>query len=118
MQPTGSAAVAAARRTGFRRLLVGLGFAGGGLAAAYAGIGSVLLPLQIERIDPAHNVAALGVVAGVSAIFAAVSNPVAGALSDRTRSRIGRRAPWIAGSAFVPLVMMALLGRPRRCWTS
>jgi hypothetical protein len=42
---------AAGRRTGFRRLMVGLGVASGGLSAMYAGVGTVLLPLQIEHID-------------------------------------------------------------------
>ena len=63
----------------------------------YAGVVTVLLPLQIEHIDRAHKVAALGVVSGVSAVFALVFNPIGGALSDRTRSRFGRRAPWLVG---------------------
>jgi MFS family permease len=106
-------ATAASRRTGFRRLLVSLGIAGGALSAVYAGVGTVLLPLQIEHIDRAHKVAALGVVAGVSAMFALVFNPVGGALSDRTRSRFGRRAPWILGTPVGLLAMLALLGQAR-----
>jgi MFS family permease len=97
-------------RAGFRRLLVSLGVAGGALSAMYAGIGVVLLPLQIEHIDRAHKVAALGLVAGVSAVFATVFNPVGGALSDRTRSRFGRRAPWLIGASLSLLVMLAFIG--------
>ncbi|UQV19154.1 MFS transporter [Brevundimonas albigilva] len=33
------------------------------------------------------------------AVTAAISNVVVGALSDRTRSRFGRRRPWIAAGA-------------------
>lgn len=77
----------------------------------YAGVGIILLPLQIERIDPAHKVAELGVVAGVSAVFALVFNPIGGALSDRTRSRFGRRAPWLVGASAGLLVMLVLLGQ-------
>src|SRR5271165_2376111 len=98
-------------RAGFRRLLVSLGIAGGALSAMYAGVGTVLLPLQIEHIDRAHKIAALGVVAGVSAVFALVFNPVGGALSDRTRSRFGRRAPWLVAASAALLVMLALLGQ-------
>jgi len=100
-------------RAGFRRLLVSLGVAGGALSAVYAGVGTILLPLQIERIDRAHKIAALGVVAGVSAAFALVFNPVGGALSDRTRSRFGRRAPWLVSCSAGVFVMLALLGQAR-----
>jgi MFS family permease len=102
---------AGTRRAGFRRLLGGIGIAGGALSAMYAGVGTILLPLQVERIDRAHKVAALGVVAGVSAIFALVFNPIGGALSDRTRSRFGRRAPWIVTASAGMLVMLVLLGQ-------
>src|SRR5580700_5021771 len=109
---TGARVPAAARgRGGFRRLMISLGIASGALSGLYAGIGGVLLPQQIENIDRAHKVAALGVVSGVAACFALVFNPIGGALSDRTRSRFGRRTPWlIAGSAGM-LVMLAVLGQ-------
>ncbi len=109
---TGARAPAAVRgRGGFRRLMISLGIATGALSGLYAGIGGVLLPQQIENIDRAHKVAALGVVSGVAACFALVFNPIGGALSDRTRSRFGRRTPWlIAGSAGM-LVMLAILGQ-------
>lgn len=109
---TGVRAPAAVRGPGgFRRLMISLGIASGALSGLYAGIGGVLLPQQIETIDRAHKVAALGVVSGVAACFALVFNPIGGALSDRTRSRFGRRAPWlIAGSAGL-LVMLAILGQ-------
>lgn len=102
---------AVTRRAGFRRLLVGLGIANGALSAVYAGVGTILLPLAIERIDRPHKVAVLGVVAGVSAVFALVFNPVGGALSDRTRSRFGRRAPWLVGASAGVLVVLVLLGQ-------
>jgi MFS family permease len=108
---TGMPASAGTPRAGFRRLLAGIGIAGGALSAMYAGVGTILLPLQVERIDRAHKVAALGVVAGVSAMFALVFNPIGGALSDRTRSRFGRRAPWLVTASAGLVVMLALLGQ-------
>src|SRR5580700_1784641 len=120
---TGARVPAAARgRGGFRRLMISLGIASGALSGLYAGIGGVLLPQQIENIDRAHKVAALGVVSGVAACFALVFNPIGGALSDRTRSRFGRRAPWIAVAPAGLLAMLALLGQARAiplvlvCW--
>ncbi|MFI6088738.1 MFS transporter [Streptomyces sp. NPDC051218] len=75
----------------------------------YVGVGSVLLPLQIEHIDKADKVAMLGLVSGVSAVFATIFNPVAGALSDRS----GRRNPWILGGGIAAVGAMALLGGVR-----
>jgi MFS family permease len=42
-----------------------------------------------------------------------VFNPIGGALSDRTRSRFGRRAPWLICAPAVLLVIVARLGSIR-----
>ncbi|MFD9374656.1 MFS transporter [Streptomyces sp. NPDC059999] len=72
----------------------------------YIGVAGLLLALQVGHIDPAHKVANFGLIAGVSAIFATIFNPVAGALSDRS----GRRNPWILGGGLAALPAMFLLG--------
>lgn len=72
----------------------------------YIGVPGLLLALQIEEIDPAGKVANFGLVSGISAIFATVFNPVAGALSDRS----GRRNPWILAGGLLTLPVMLLLG--------
>ncbi|MEU8526050.1 MULTISPECIES: MFS transporter [Streptomyces] len=59
----------------------------------------ILLPLQLERIDPAGKNDALSLVTGLGALVAVLANPIAGAWSDRTTSRFGRRRPWILGGA-------------------
>ncbi|MGW1248091.1 MFS transporter [Streptomyces sp. NPDC002535] len=74
--------------------------------ALYVGVPGLLLALQIEEIDPADKVANFGLVSGISAIFATVFNPVAGALSDRS----GRRNPWILAGGLLALPVMLLLG--------
>ncbi|MFJ9442429.1 MFS transporter [Kitasatospora sp. NPDC101235] len=74
--------------------------------ALYLGVGGVLLPLQVEHLDPAAKVANLGLVSGAAAIFATFFNPFAGALSDRS----GRRNPWILGGGLAAVAAMALLG--------
>jgi MFS family permease len=88
-----------AGRRSMRRLLVNIGIGNSALYALYIGVLQVLLPLQVESVDRAHKVAALGLVSGVSAGVAAICNPLGGALSDRTRSRFGRRAPWLIASS-------------------
>ena len=107
----GAPVTGASGRGGLRRLLVSIGIANAALYALYIGALQVLLPLQVEAIDRAHKVATLGVVSGVSAGVAAVFNPLGGALSDRTRSRFGRRAPWLLGGAAAVLIALAVLGR-------
>ncbi|MER5731476.1 MFS transporter [Streptomyces sp. NPDC002138] len=74
--------------------------------ALYIGVAGLLLALQVEHVDPAHKVADFGLIAGVSAVFATVFNPVAGALSDRS----GRRDPWILGGGLAAVPAMFLLG--------
>jgi MFS family permease len=55
----------------------------------------VLLPNQVEAIvGSAGKVQALGLVTGIGAFAAIIANPLAGALSDRTSGRFGRRHPW------------------------
>ncbi|QGZ52046.1 MFS transporter [Streptomyces sp. QHH-9511] len=76
------------------------------LYALYVGVPGMLLALQIEDIDPADKVANFGLVSGVSAVFATVFNPVAGALSDRS----GRRNPWILAGGLLAIPVMFLLG--------
>lgn len=53
------------------------------------------LPYKIGLIAPDDKVAVLAVVATVGAIVGVVAGPIAGVLSDRTRTRIGRRRPWL-----------------------
>lgn len=55
----------------------------------------------------------LGLLIIATRLWDAVTDPVIGALSDRTRSRWGRRLPWVAG-ATVPLAvsMWALMNPP------
>ncbi|MFD7963772.1 MFS transporter [Streptomyces zaomyceticus] len=74
--------------------------------AMYVGVPGMLLALQIEDISPADKVAAFGLVSGISAVFATVFNPVAGALSDRS----GRRNPWILAGGLLTVPVMLLLG--------
>ena len=45
---------------------------------------------------------AIGAIFFVSRLWDAASDPIAGFLSDRTRSRLGRRRPWIA-AAIIPI---------------
>ncbi|MGW8363446.1 MFS transporter [Streptomyces wedmorensis] len=68
----------------------------------------ILLPLQLEHIDPQDKNAALSLVTGLGALVAVLANPIAGAWSDRTTSRFGRRRPWILGGALAGAAGLAV----------
>jgi MFS family permease len=79
------------------------------LFALFAAILGVLLPNQIQDLDPAGKTATLGVVFAITSVFSTIVTPVSGALSDRTRSRFGRRTPWIVLGSLVGGVATILI---------
>ena len=79
------------------------------LFALYSGVLSVLLPQQVAVLAPADRVSALALVTSVSFAVTALAQPLFGILSDRTRSRWGRRVPWMLGCAVVGGGLVVLL---------
>ncbi|HEV2685686.1 MAG TPA: MFS transporter, partial [Actinomycetota bacterium] len=76
-------------------------------------MGLLILPQLVERLVGAHKGLALGLLEGVGSLMAVVWQPLVGAFSDRTRTRFGRRHPFIAlGTAgdVVFLIGIALSG--------
>lgn len=65
------------------------------LFATYAGVIAILLPYQVGLVDQDAKVGNLAIVTSLSALATILAQPIVGALSDRTRTRLGRRAPWI-----------------------
>lgn len=58
-------------------------------------VASVLLPQRLKDIGVENPTALLGSISAITAIVSLVSNLVFGNLSDRTRSRFGKRSPWV-----------------------
>ena len=54
----------------------------------------------------------LGILIGVSRLWDAVSDPIAGYYSDRTQLRMGRRRPWIAGGGAALAISLVLMWAP------
>lgn len=80
---------------GLRRLLWWSIPANLGIFIVWGSVPSILLPQQVQLIDKAQGLANLTIIATIGAFAALVAQPIAGQISDRTRSRFGRRAPWI-----------------------
>jgi MFS family permease len=75
-----------------------------GAYIAFIPLLQILVPLRAAAIDPAHGAVLLSRVAFCGAVAASLANILFGALSDRTRSTIGDRRPWlIAGLAAILL---------------
>jgi len=81
------------------------------LYICWVGIGTLLLPLQVEQMDQANKVSILGIGLGLSALVALLIAPIAGALSDRTVSRFGRRRPWIFVGTIIGALALAIMIR-------
>ena len=59
------------------------------------------LALRVAQVAPDGKEALLSWALGLGALVSLLVNPVAGALSDRTRSSFGRRRPWIVAGLVV-----------------
>jgi Na+/melibiose symporter-like transporter len=71
----------------------------------------LLLPLYVTlptyyAKDLGVGFAAVGTVLTLTRLWDVVTDPIIGLLSDRTRSRFGRRRPWLLGG--MPLVILAV----------
>ncbi|MHC3000103.1 hypothetical protein OB08_13290 [Microbacterium sp. HJ5] len=81
---------------GLRRLLAWIIPANLGIYLIWGAVPGILLPQQITLLfGEADKVANLAIVATIGAFAAMIAQPIAGQISDRTRSRFGRRAPWM-----------------------
>ncbi len=94
-----------------------------GIFILWGAIPTVLLPLQVEQLDPVNKVANLAIVTTIGALAAMIMQPIAGTISDRTRSRFGSRAPYIVGGALFGGLALVALGLSSSilmvalCWT-
>lgn len=93
-----------------RRLLVWFGLAQLGANLALGAAGSVLIPLQLQSFDPGNKAGNLAFVTIGGAVAAIIVPPVVGLLSDRTRGRYGKRAPWVLGGAILGAAGLVALG--------
>ncbi len=95
-----------------RRLWVaGISLANLGMWMAFFGPLQVLLPEQVGLLAPDSKETALAWVTGAGAACSTLGAPLAGALSDRTTGRFGRRRPWILAGALLGGLGLVVLGQ-------
>jgi MFS family permease len=68
------------------------------------------LAIRVQAMSPTDKDTMLALVLTIPAIVIIVVNPIVGILSDRTRSRLGRRRPWMLGGLIGGLVGLVIIG--------
>lgn len=131
MEPTGSLSAASAPpAVGApaplvpvrRSYMLALGLAQFGITLAIFSPAVVSMQVKAQALSPENPAAIIGAVMPLGAVGALLANPLAGALSDRTRTRWGRRRPWLLAGAIgltLSLVWVALapgLGQLMIAW--
>ncbi len=93
------------------RLAIGLAIGSFCWVVAYLGAVAVLLPARIAEIDPQNKAAIIALNSTIAMVVATAANLLIGAFSDLTRTRWGRRTPWIWIGAIGSLVSLVALGQ-------
>ncbi|AKP64245.1 permease of the major facilitator superfamily protein [Levilactobacillus koreensis JCM 16448] len=80
-------------------------------------VSAVLLPQHLkDLVGPNASTAIFGVLNAATAIASLVANLLFGNLSDRTRSRFGRRTPWVVAGGIVGGLSLFLIGVLDNAW--
>ncbi|GAA4488416.1 MFS transporter [Microbacterium panaciterrae] len=97
---------------GVRRLLGWIIPANFAIFVIWGAVPGILLQAQLIAMFPDEKVqvANIAIVMTIGALGAMIAQPAAGQLSDRTRSKFGRRAPWILGGAIAGGIALIALG--------
>ncbi|ANF56388.1 MFS transporter [Halotalea alkalilenta] len=77
---------------------------------------TITMAIRVAELDPTGKAVSLGFILGAGALVAMVANPLFGQLSDRTRSRFGRRRPWMFGGLLVGVLGLAGIGASTSLW--
>jgi len=88
----------------WRKLGYGLGDIYGGGSLVVVSFYYLIFLTDVVRLSPALA----GTVILISKVYDAITDPLEGVLSDRTRTRLGRRRPYLLGG--IPLIFLSFFG--------
>lgn len=94
------------------RYIIGLFVYNTLLYVGFTMVASVLMPQRLKDIGIADPSTLLGQINGVGAVLSMFINVFIGAMSDRTRSRFGKRTPWIVSGALLCGICFYMTGLP------
>ncbi|MEV4016064.1 MFS transporter [Nonomuraea angiospora] len=84
-----------------------LGLAQFGIFVAILSPVFISMQLKAQEMNPGDPASVVGTVLPIGALGALIGNPVFGALSDATKTRWGRRKPWLVGGIVALLAGLA-----------
>ena len=70
---------------------------------------AISLAVRLSMLAPG-NEEYLGYITGSGSVVVMIITPIIGILSDRTRTRLGRRRPWVLGGMLVGIVSLFVMG--------
>ncbi|WP_316574391.1 MFS transporter [Nocardia canadensis] len=79
-----------------------------GTGVAYIAAMAYSLALRVDQLAPGHE-EYLGYLTALGGVLSIALQPILGVFSDRTRSRFGRRRPYLAGGALVGTLGLLIL---------
>ncbi len=99
-------------RSRTRRLAILLFLAYSSLITIFQGVQNILLPPVVQRLAPDAKVSTMALLVTLASVTTVIALFAGGAVSDRTRSRWGRRTPslvlsWLAGVILMPVMGIA-----------
>ncbi|BCW05803.1 MFS transporter [Arthrobacter sp. NtRootA1] len=74
------------------------------------------LAYKVQLIDPGTKEATLGLIIGIGGFISLVTGPIFGVLSDATRTRWGRRRPYLIGGLALSLVSAVIIALASDVW--
>jgi MFS family permease len=83
------------------------------LYATFQGIQQILAPVQVEAIDPSGKVGNIAVLTMICAVTGVLGLSMGGGVTDGTRSRWGRRTPWLVAMAAASAALAIGMGFQR-----
>ena len=87
------------------------------LSYMWNGLGPIVLPMLVAQLVPEGvKGSALGLLTAVGMVVAIVVQPVAGAISDRSTHRWGRRRSFMLGGTLCDLAFLAAIAFAPRYW--
>ncbi|UQN28772.1 MFS transporter [Brachybacterium kimchii] len=93
--------------------LAALGIAQFGIYVAILSPVYVSLQLKAQEMNPENPAVVLGIALPLGSLGAIIGNPLFGMLSDRTRTRFGRRRPWLIGGILTLIIgLVAVAAAP------
>src|ERR1700733_4951103 len=93
-----------------KRYIFGLVFTTLALYVAFVTPIAYSLQVRVAQIDPAGKNGGIALAIAIPGIIVIFTTPLVGVLSDRTRSRFGRRRPWFLGGMIVGLIGSIIVG--------